>query len=362
MVHTHSNGNSNTVQWYSENRNERKELLARLCNLEAENQQLRRHNHCLQQENAWLKDQLSHRQEHLKIELAGKPAKVEEEEKLTKFELLLKNKEDFNTDKKDSLASHAYPTMLQHVASERYEILENLYPKASSAFINSKTDDDFKSTHLNILALHWAELGDYDQASKLLKDSIDIQKETCVQFHPDVAATLTNLTIVYSKCGHFEKAEATGLEIVAIKQKLRGADHLEVASHLSDLASFCQHQGKYEDERMYHHRALHIYESQLGSNNVYVIYTKLLLAKCLVRQEQFEEADYFYKEILMKAYERGYGFVDDSPEIIQQQQDDENVETNVANKVWFKKACVNFPTISETLLCMYDLYLRRTIL
>ncbi|XP_037899936.1 kinesin light chain-like, partial [Glossina fuscipes] len=309
MVHTYANNeNSNTGQWYPNNRSERKELLDRLRNLEAENQQLRCHNRCLQQENAWLKDQLSQTQERSKT-----------------FENL-------NTDKEDSSASHAYPTILQHVASERYEILENLYQKASSAFINSRTDEDFKTTHLNILALHWAELEDYEQASKLLKDSIDIQKDTCGQFHPDLAATLTNLTIVYSKCGHFEKAEATCLEIVAIKQKLRGADHLEVASHLSDLASFCQHQGKYEDERMYHHRALHIYESQLGGNSVCATHTKLLLAKCLVRQGQFEEADYFYKQILMQAYERGYGFADDSPEIIQQQQDDENVETNVANK------------------------------
>uniref|UniRef100_A0A1A9VTK1 Kinesin light chain n=1 Tax=Glossina austeni TaxID=7395 RepID=A0A1A9VTK1_GLOAU len=352
MVQPQSDANSNIEQSRDNNRNEDKDLFASLRNLEAENQQLRRHNHCLQQENAWLKDQLSHTQERLKT-FESKPATVEEGEKLRKLKLLLRNNEEVNSDKKDPSASDAYPIMLQHTAPEGHEILENLYEQASSAFRKSRSEsEDRKVTHLNLLALHSTELGDYDEASNLLKDSIDIQKDTCGQLHPVAVATLSNLAIVYSKRGHFEKAETTGLEIVAIKQQLHGADHLEVASHLSDLASFCQHQGKHEDERMYHHRALHIYESRLGSNNVYVIYTKLLLAKCLVRQEQFEEADYFYKEILMKAYERGYGFVDDSSEIIQQQQDDENAERNVANKVWFKKAAITFPTISETLLHM----------
>uniref|UniRef100_A0A1B0A948 Kinesin light chain n=1 Tax=Glossina pallidipes TaxID=7398 RepID=A0A1B0A948_GLOPL len=362
MVQPHSVGNYNTEQSHANSRNDDKDLFDSLRNLEAENQQLRRHNHCLQQENAWLKDQLSHTQDRLKT-FESKPATVEAEEKLRKLKLLVRNNEEFNTDKKDPSASDAYPIMLQHTAPEGHEMLENLYEQASSTFRKTRSEnEDRKVTHLNLLALHSTELGDYDEASNLLKDSIDIQKDTCGELHPVAVATLSNLAIVYSKCGHFDKAETTGLEIVAIKQKLRGEDHLEVASHLSDLASFCQHQGKYEDERMYHHRALHLYESQLGSNNVYVIYTKLLLAKCLVRQEQFEEADYFYKEILMKAYERGYGFVDDSSEIIQQQQDDESVQRNVANKVWFKKAAITFPTISETLLYMYDLYLRRTIL
>ncbi|KAI9583864.1 kinesin light chain-like [Glossina fuscipes] len=362
MVQPQSNVNCNTEQSHVNNRTEGKDLFARLCNVEAENQQLRLHNRCLQEENAWLKDQLRHAQERLKT-LESKPATVEEDEKRRKFKLLLQNNEDLNIDKKEPSASHAYPIMLQHTAPEGHEILENLYEQASSTFRKSRSEnEDRKVTHLNLLALHSTELGDYDEASNLLEDSVDIQKDTCGQFHPVAMATLSNLAIVYSKCGHFEKAEATALEIVAIKQKLRGADHLDVASHLSDLASFCQHQGKYEDERMYHHRALHIYESQLGSNNVYVTYTKLLLAKCLVRQEQFEEADYFYKEILMKAYERGYGFVDDSSATIQQQQDDETVERNVANKFWFKKASINYPTISETLLYMYDLYLRKTIL
>uniref|UniRef100_A0A1A9X4E0 Kinesin light chain n=1 Tax=Glossina brevipalpis TaxID=37001 RepID=A0A1A9X4E0_9MUSC len=322
--------NSSSNSLHSSNWNELKDLQNRLQNIETENLELRQRNHCLQEENARLKDELNYIEKKCRIS-QGKSSVVaeEDEEKLVNFKLLLKMKENIRTDMKDSPVNDAHCNLLQLTLPERHEIRTKLYEQASSSFKKCRTEAaDHKETHLNILALHSAEMGNYEEAAKLLKDSIVIQKDKFGQFHPDLMASLSNLAIVYSKYGQFEEAEETGLEVLSMTQKMLGVDHVDVASHLSDLALFCQSQNKYEDELMYYHRALHIYEAQLGGSNVHVTYTKSLLANCLVRLEKIEEAEYFYKQILMEAYERCYGFVDDPPEIAKQQVDDEKIETN----------------------------------
>uniref|UniRef100_A0A1A9X4D7 Kinesin light chain n=1 Tax=Glossina brevipalpis TaxID=37001 RepID=A0A1A9X4D7_9MUSC len=363
MVQNYSDESSNAEALHSSDCNELKDLQNRLDNVETENLELRQRNHTLQEENDRLKVELNQIQKKWKIfeRKSSVVGEEEEEERLVKFKLLLKMNENIGTDMKDSPVKDAHSDLL--TLTERHEIPAKLYEQASSNFKKCRTGvEDRKATHLNILALHSAEMGNYEEAAKLLKDSIVIQKDKFGQFHPDLMASLSNLAIVYSKYGQFEEAEETGLEVLSMTQKMLGVDHVDVASHLSDLALFCQSQNKYEDELMYYHRALHIYEAQLGGSNVHVTYTKSLLANCLVRLEKIEEAEYFYKQILMEAYERCYGFVDDPPEIAKQQVDDEKIETNVANQVWFKRAKLNFPTISETLLNMYGLYLRATIL
>src|SRR5689334_21645619 len=59
---------------------------------------------------------------------------------------------------------------------------------------------------LNDLALLYNDMGEYEKALPLFQQVLTIRKKTVGEEHPDYARSLTNLANLYTDAGDFEKA------------------------------------------------------------------------------------------------------------------------------------------------------------
>src|SRR5215813_7612663 len=74
--------------------------------------------------------------------------------------------------------------------------------------------------------------------------------------HPDTAASLNNLALLYVLQGKYGEAEPLYKRALAIRERRLGADHPDTATSLHNLAELYRSQGKYEEaEPLY--RATH---------------------------------------------------------------------------------------------------------
>ncbi|KAL1278924.1 hypothetical protein QQF64_025597, partial [Cirrhinus molitorella] len=177
---------------------------------------------------------------------------------------------------------------------------------------------------LNILALIYRDQQKYKEADHLLKDCLSIREKTLGKDH--LAATVShqdvvsmcfrwqplshNLAVLNGKRGKYVKGEPHCKRALEIREKLLGKDHLDVAKQLNNLALLCQNQGKYEEVEHYYHRALKIYECKLAPDDPNVAKTKNNLAFSFLKQGKYKEAEILYKEILTSAHEKEFGTVD----------------------------------------------------
>ena len=65
--------------------------------------------------------------------------------------------------------------------------------------------------------------------------------------HPDVAASLNNLAVVYHKQGRYADAEPLYKRSLTIREETLGSDHPEIAKSLNNLAALHYSQGQYAD-------------------------------------------------------------------------------------------------------------------
>lgn len=67
-----------------------------------------------------------------------------------------------------------------------------------------------------------------------------------------------------------------------------GYNHPDVAKQLNNLALICQNQGLYEEVEKYYSRALEIYETQFGPDDVNVAKTKNNLSSAYLKQGKYK--------------------------------------------------------------------------
>ena len=64
--------------------------------------------------------------------------------------------------------------------------------------------------------------------------------------HPDVAASLNNIGVVYKKKGDFENALVQYQKALEIRTRVFGSDHLDVAKTRENMAIIYDQQGHYD--------------------------------------------------------------------------------------------------------------------
>jgi tetratricopeptide (TPR) repeat protein len=84
--------------------------------------------------------------------------------------------------------------------------------------------------------------------------------------HPDVAAGLSNLAMLYDAQGRYSEAEPLYQRALTIHERVLGADHPHVATSLNNLALLYYAQGHYSEAEPLYQRALAIWERVLGAD------------------------------------------------------------------------------------------------
>ncbi len=137
-------------------------------------------------------------------------------------------------------------------------------------------------------ALHYA--GQYTQAQPLSEKALAIREKVLGAEHPDVATSLNNLAALYSAQGEYDKALPLHQRALAIYEKVLSAEHPEVASSLNNLAALYDSQGKYDKALPLYQRALAIYEKVLSAEHPDVATSLNNLALLYKTQGKYDKA------------------------------------------------------------------------
>jgi SOS-response transcriptional repressor LexA len=147
---------------------------------------------------------------------------------------------------------------------------------------------------LNGLALLYTNQGKYEEAKHLFKQALAISEKAHGAEHPDIAASLNGLALLYTNQGKYEEAEQLYKRALAIREKTLGVEHPDVAATLNNLAVLYEGEGRYTEAEHLYERALAIYENVLGTEHPEVERIRNKLAMLYDEQSEYEEAEPCY--------------------------------------------------------------------
>ena len=120
---------------------------------------------------------------------------------------------------------------------------------------------------LNQKAFQLYNEGKYSAAIPLAERALAIREKVLGKEHPDVANSLNNLALTYKLQGNYQQAEPLLQRALAIYEKVLGKEHPDVANSLNNLANLYQDQGNYQQAEPLYQRALAIREKVLGKEH-----------------------------------------------------------------------------------------------
>ncbi|MBW4671734.1 MAG: tetratricopeptide repeat protein [Cyanomargarita calcarea GSE-NOS-MK-12-04C] len=121
-----------------------------------------------------------------------------------------------------------------------------------------------EAERLNQQVVQLYQQGKYIEAIPLAERALAIREKVLGREHPDVASSLNNLAALYKSQGNYAKAEPLYLRALTIREKVLGREHPDVATSLNNLAFLYESQGNYSKAEPLYLRSLAILEKVLG--------------------------------------------------------------------------------------------------
>ena len=158
---------------------------------------------------------------------------------------------------------------------------------------------------LNRVGTYFHGRGSYAQAAPLLRDALAIRKKVLGPEHVDMAMSANNLALLLKDQGDFRDARLLYLHVVRICKKAFGPKHPTTATSLNNLAGVLNEEGALARARLFYERALVIYEGALGPNDPDTAMTCVNLA-IVVRKQGDPAAARIHLERALKIYEDAF--------------------------------------------------------
>jgi tetratricopeptide (TPR) repeat protein len=99
------------------------------------------------------------------------------------------------------------------------------------------------------------------------RKSLNISKQELGANHLDTASSLNNLASLYESTGRYAEAEPLYVRSLAISKQELGANHPDTAISLNNLVGFYESTDRYAEAEPLYVRALEILEQSLGTNH-----------------------------------------------------------------------------------------------
>jgi len=158
--------------------------------------------------------------------------------------------------------------------------------------------DDALATYHNSAGMVAESQGKYDEARVHHEQALAIRKKLLGSDHADVAKSLGNLANVAYMRGKYEEARIHYERALAILEEALGPDHPDVAKALCNLGSVAHAQGKYDEARAHYERALAIWEEALGPEHPDVAKALNNLGGLALSQGESDVARAHYERVL----------------------------------------------------------------
>ncbi|MEO8971217.1 MAG: helix-turn-helix transcriptional regulator [Ktedonobacteraceae bacterium] len=143
------------------------------------------------------------------------------------------------------------------------------------------------------------EQGQYAEAEPLLVRALTIREQQLGAEHLDTATSLSNLAGLYSYDGKYKQAELLVLRALTIREQQLGAEHPDTAKNLGNLAVLYMQQGKYEQAELLYQQVLLINEQRRGGEQLETARNLNNLAVLYEQQEKYEQAEPLYQRALL---------------------------------------------------------------
>ena len=149
---------------------------------------------------------------------------------------------------------------------------------------------------LHKTATYLCERAQYQQAEQLFQQAIAIREEVLGTRHPDTAASLNDLAIVYYSQSKYGLAEQMFEQALTIREQVLGPLHLDTAASLNSLALLYHSQGKYEQASPLLKRALAIRKQALDPHHNQIAESLNNLAIVYHSQGMYEQAKLHFQQ------------------------------------------------------------------
>ena len=120
---------------------------------------------------------------------------------------------------------------------------------------------------LNLRAIDLYQRGDFAEAERLIRLSLDIREEALGPDHPEVATSLNNLAELQASLARFLEAETLCKRALSIRERVLGPAHPDVAASINNLGGLYFRQSRYEEAEPFFQRSLTLREALLGADH-----------------------------------------------------------------------------------------------
>jgi CHAT domain-containing protein len=122
-----------------------------------------------------------------------------------------------------------------------------LFKRALAIYQKVPGADPAVATPLNNLGQVYKAEGRYADAEPAIKQSLAIREKVLGRDHVDVARSLNNLADLYQRQDRFAEAEPIYQRALSVRERTVGPDHPDTVASLNNLASLYQAQGRTSD-------------------------------------------------------------------------------------------------------------------
>jgi tetratricopeptide (TPR) repeat protein len=140
--------------------------------------------------------------------------------------------------------------------------------------------------------------GRYDDAIRLTSEALAIREKLLGPDHPDLAKSLNNLAQLYVEKGRLTEAEPLYRRGLAILEKSRGPDDPDVATIVDNLGNLYRAQGHYADAEAAVRRVLAIREKAFGPEDPKVARSLNNLASLYFTEGRYQDAEPLFQHSL----------------------------------------------------------------
>jgi serine/threonine-protein kinase len=146
------------------------------------------------------------------------------------------------------------------------------------------------ATDLHNLSIALWRRGEYGEALPLAEEALALRRRIHGEEHTDVASTLMALASILSASGEYDRAEELNRQCLAMRRKLLGGAHPHVAIALNNLGLLLQARGRLEEAEQYLREALAVRRAAFGDHHLEVAASRNNLGTLLYAMGDFPGA------------------------------------------------------------------------
>jgi tetratricopeptide (TPR) repeat protein len=161
-----------------------------------------------------------------------------------------------------------------------------------------KDQPEIQATLMLTMGNVYMNLGLYEQSSPLLEKTIELREELFGRYHPAVATSLFNLSLLKETKAEYGQALSMGLRALEIWEKSHGPEHSLTAGAAANIGTIYWKMGKFDEAESFLVRALEVRKKVLGAESREVASNFNNLANIAHDRGQYDKAETYYKNAL----------------------------------------------------------------